>query len=87
MATLTIRNLSERAHDALRRRAASNRRSMEAEARLLIETLDAHEETPSHWNAIRALQEHAIAAVGGQEKTGGITEAFLAGRDREWDEA
>ena len=38
MATLTIRNLPDAVHDALRRRAAENRRSMEAEAR---ETLQA----------------------------------------------
>lgn len=36
MATLTIRNLPEEARDALRRQAADNRRSMEAEARALI---------------------------------------------------
>lgn len=33
MATLTIRNLPDEVHDALRRQAAENRRSMEAEAR------------------------------------------------------
>lgn len=33
MATLTIRNLPEEVHQALRRRAAENARSMEAEAR------------------------------------------------------
>ena len=86
MATLTIRNLSDRAHDALRRRAANNRRSMEAEARLLIETLDVPESTPSHQDAVRALQEHALAAAGGRERASGITDAFLAGRDSEWDE-
>lgn len=85
MATLTIRNLSDRAHDALRRRAARNRRSMEAEARLLIEKLDAPEATAS-LAAIRALQQHAIAAAGGQDKARGVTDAFLAERREEWDE-
>lgn len=85
MATLTIRNLSDRAHDALRRRAASNRRSMEAEARLLIERLDAPETTAS-LEAIRALQQHAIAAAGGQGKARGVSDAFLAERRDEWDE-
>ena len=33
MATLTIRNLPDDVHDALRRRAAENRRSVEAEVR------------------------------------------------------
>lgn len=36
MATLTIRNLPAEVHDALRRRAADNRRSMEAEAREVL---------------------------------------------------
>jgi plasmid stability protein len=37
MATLTIRNLPQEVHDRLRARAAENRRSMEAEARELME--------------------------------------------------
>jgi plasmid stability protein len=36
MATLTIRNLPEEVHDALRRQAAEHRRSMEAEAREVL---------------------------------------------------
>lgn len=36
MATLTIRNLPDEVHDALRRRAAEHRRSMEAEAREVL---------------------------------------------------
>ena len=36
MAALTIRNLPDDVHDALRRQAASNRRSMEAEARAVL---------------------------------------------------
>ena len=36
MATLTIRNLPDDVHDALRRRAAEHRRSMEAEAREVL---------------------------------------------------
>lgn len=36
MATLTIRNVPDEVHDALRRRAADNRRSMEAEAREVL---------------------------------------------------
>ncbi|MBI5941095.1 MAG: hypothetical protein HY859_11770 [Caulobacterales bacterium] len=86
MATLTIRNLSDRAHHALRLRAAGNRRSMEAEARLLIEGLDAPETTPAHLDAIRALQTHAITAAGGPEKAKGVVDSFLAERAGEWDE-
>ncbi len=37
MATLTIRNLPDRVRDRLRVRAAENGRSMEAEARTLLE--------------------------------------------------
>lgn len=36
MATLTIRNLPDEVHDALRRQAAEHRRSMEAEAREVL---------------------------------------------------
>jgi plasmid stability protein len=37
MATLTIRNLPDDVHDALRRQAAEHRRSMEAEAREVLQ--------------------------------------------------
>lgn len=37
MATLTIRNLPDRVRDRLRVRAAENGRSMEAEARMILE--------------------------------------------------
>lgn len=37
MATLTIRNLSDHVRDRLRVRAAENGRSMEAEARMILE--------------------------------------------------
>src|SRR5262245_4017991 len=38
MPTLTIRNVPERVHQALRRRAAENARSVEAEVRALLES-------------------------------------------------
>lgn len=38
MASLSVRNLSEETYAAFRRRAAANGRSMEAEARALIES-------------------------------------------------
>jgi plasmid stability protein len=38
MATLTIRNLPDDVHNALRRQAAEHRRSMEAEAREVLRT-------------------------------------------------
>lgn len=39
MATLTIRNLDDAVRDALRKRAASNGRSMEAEIRKILESV------------------------------------------------
>ncbi|ATQ42346.1 FitA-like ribbon-helix-helix domain-containing protein [Caulobacter mirabilis] len=86
MPTLTIRNISESAHDALRRRAAENRRSMEAEARLLIETLDAAPAQDIDWERLRALQARAIAAVGGPEAAKGVVDEFLANRLKDWGE-
>lgn len=87
MATLTIRNLSEKAHDALRRRAAENRRSMEAEARLLIESLGETAVRPAMDEArLRRLQARAIAAFEGEAGKAGEVDRFLAGRDRSWGE-
>lgn len=86
MATLTIRNLSQEAHDALRRRAAANRRSMEAEARLLIEGLGAAEAPAVDQDLLRRMQDRAIAAAGGPEKARGVVDAFLAERLNEWRE-
>ena len=84
MATLTIRNLSERAHDALRRRAAENRRSMEAEARQLIEALGEAPVRPAMDEArLKRLQARAIAALGGET---GEVDRFLAERERFWGE-
>lgn len=37
MATLTVRNVGAETHSALRRRAAQHNRSMEAEARAILE--------------------------------------------------
>ena len=82
MATLTIRNLSDRAHDALRRRAAENRRSMEAEARLLIESLGEAAPKPAmDETRLKQLQARAVAAFG----AAGVDQ-FIADRGRSWDE-
>lgn len=86
MATLTIRNLSQEAHDALRRRAASNRRSMEAEARLLIEGLGAAEAPAVDQTILRELQERTVAAFGGPEAVKGALDDFLANRQKDWGE-
>ena len=58
MATLTIRNLSERTRQALKVRAARNNRSMEAEVRALIEaSVDAKSGFVDGWlEASRSLR-------------------------------
>ena len=57
MATLTIRNLPAEVHDALRRRAADNRRSMEAEAReVLRESVDLQPDHATRAKALAALR-------------------------------
>jgi plasmid stability protein len=86
MPTLTIRNLSERAHDNLRRRAAANRRSMEAEARLLIESLGAPETGSVDQDLLQGMQERTVAAFGGPEAARKALDAFLANRQKDWGE-
>ena len=86
MKTITIRNLSESAHDRLRQRAARNRRSMEAEARSLIESLDAPLEPALDLDRLRRLQDRAIAAFGGSGETQGEVERFLRSRAESWGE-
>lgn len=86
MATLTIRNVSERAHDALRRRAAENRRSVEAEVRLLIEAADAPSHAPIDMDRLRKLQAKTIAAFGGADKARAAADEFLVNRAKDWGE-
>lgn len=81
MATLTIRNVSERAHRALRRRAAENERSVEAEIRALLETLSA--EPDRDWRKqISDIQRKARAALGDPKK--GAVQRFVAERRADW---
>jgi len=57
MATVTIRNLPEDVHDALRRRAAENRRSMEAEARDVLRlAVQPRSDAAAKARALQALQ-------------------------------
>lgn len=86
MGTLTIRNVSERAHDALRRRAANNRRSVEAEVRLMIEAVDLPEQPAPDMDRLRRLQARTVAAFGGPEKASAAVDEFLANRRRDWGE-
>ena len=55
MATLTIRNLPDEVHDALRRQAAEHRRSMEAEARAVLAA--AMEPRPTEAERRRAIDD------------------------------
>jgi plasmid stability protein len=87
MATLTIRNLPDKVHDALRRRAAENRRSMEAEARaVLAQTLGLDAQPRPDPDRLRRLQDRAIAAFGGEAAKVGAVEQFLAERKKDWGE-
>jgi antitoxin FitA len=82
MATLTIRNLPDEVRDALRIRAARNRRSMEAEARAsLIEAAARPMPMESDWRAIVAEVQAEMAPY--REQMSGIVESLIADRRRE----
>lgn len=83
MATLTIRNLSERAHAALKSRAARNQRSMEAEARIQLEQIAAPSYDPVDAQAaVDELRAMLRAANGGQLPTG-LVDELIADRRAE----
>jgi plasmid stability protein len=83
MPTLTIRNVPDRVHQALRRRAAENARSVEAEVRSLLETAAS---APSEdWRRnIADIQRKARKAMGDPPR--GAVKRFVAGRGADWDE-
>ena len=58
MASISIRNLDEALKDRLRVRAATNRRSMENEAREILRTV-LSEEPPSDMDLATAIQRRA----------------------------
>ncbi|MBX3483792.1 hypothetical protein [Phenylobacterium sp.] len=82
MATLTVRDLPDDVHDALRRRAAEHRRSVEAEVReLLARAVD--RPTDEQRRAAIARLHRMSEAVGALSKTPdgwSSTDAFLAER-------
>jgi plasmid stability protein len=83
MATLTIRNVPERVHQALRRRAAENARSVEAEVRALLES--AASAPAEDWRRnIADIQRKARKALGDPPK--GAVKRFVAERAADWDE-
>lgn len=79
MATLTIRNLPDDVHDALRRRAAEHRRSMEAEARdVLSQAVGGQARDDRKAKALAALQAlEPVVRRGEPEGWSGVDE-FLA---------
>ena len=83
MATLTIRNLPDEIYERLRRRAAENKHSMEAEARdLMAKALPPkiHRE-----EAIRRMQE-LIERLPPEAQEKISVDAFLAERRKMWGE-
>jgi len=92
MATLTIRNLPEATHKALRLRAAANGRSMEAEARVLLDEgvarakwlneREAETLSPEAQAALARLRERFQPKPG--ERKGELVDRFLAERSEMW---
>jgi plasmid stability protein len=83
MATLTIRNVPESLHNALRKRAEAQARSVEAEVRALLEAgvrapgADWRKELPQ-------IQARARKAMGKAPK--GAVQRFVAERRADWDD-
>ena len=83
MTTLTIRNVPEHVHQALRRRAAENARSVEAEVRALLESAAAA--PAGDWRReVTDIQRKARKALGDPPK--GAVKRFVAERARGWDD-
>ncbi len=95
MATLTIRNLPDEVHAALRVRAAKAGRSMEEEVRVVLtEAVEPSRETEDIITRARAARERVQAALraanGGLLPTGLVDEMIAERRAeaaREWLEA
>jgi plasmid stability protein len=81
MATLTIRNLPDEVRDRLRVRAAQNGRSMEAEARELLEvSLESPMDTRTPEDIRRAVEEVQAWArsLPGYDPNVSVVDEFLA---------
>ena len=81
MAALNIRNLPEDVHRRLRVRAARNGRSMEAEARLILEQAVRDEAALVRADG-SALQER-VAELYGRRLPAGVVDELLAERRQE----
>jgi plasmid stability protein len=82
MATLTIRNLPEEVHSALRRRAAENARSMEAEARDVLRRAVAAEvpTAEDRAEALAALRRYGAKLKRKLPKDWSVVDELLAER-------
>jgi plasmid stability protein len=82
MATLTIRNLPDAVRDKLRARAAAHGRSMEAEARAVLEAeVDAVSDSAARGDRIAAIQAKvraALTAANGGVMPTGVVDDWLA---------
>jgi plasmid stability protein len=79
MSTLTVRNLPQAVHDELRRLAAENRSSVEAEARAALSEHVVRKRSPAELKQrLRALQATLPTPPPGA-KLGGV-DSFLAGK-------
>src|SRR5258707_14878738 len=79
MATLTIRNLPEDVHDALRRQGAEHRRSMGAEAREVLQANVVRRPTQAERKrAIASLQAMGAEMKKGLPEGWSVADEFLA---------
>jgi plasmid stability protein len=79
MPTLTIRNLPEEVHDALRREAAEHRRSMEEEARRALAERYAKKMSPEELNAAITKLNAQSTPLPASAKMD-MTDAFIAAK-------
>jgi plasmid stability protein len=88
MATLTVRNVPEKVHAALRINAAKNGRSIEAEVReiLAAASLGAAKAKPLDPDKAFAKVRAQIRKAHGGKMPTGVVDSFLRERRREWGE-
>jgi plasmid stability protein len=87
MATLTVRNLPDKVHAALRVKAAKNGRSIEAEVRaILAESAVAEARPPVDLNKVFARVRAQIRKANGGKMPKDGVETFLRERRKDWGE-
>lgn len=83
MATLTIRNVPDAIHRALRLRAASTGRSVEAEVRAILATTHQPQSSQDTAARVQQLQQFVARKHKPKGKSGSVVQDFLAERRRE----